>query len=423
MSDGDAAAAEVHAAIALSRTYGRTGDALAALEALHRRHPDDHRLAGLLGNLLRQSGHFARAYAIHDGLRERLPQDPAVLAAWAMSAATLALDQGEPLLFDLARRVEYPRQANKSVIVETAPLPLRLVGAEVSTDRVRLVASEALRQAPDTLPVIAVRLLRYMPFWFLACDDAPKGFAVFVDFGDGERSNDGPPRLAFSSNQPDVPLLPDPEFVASGGYRNLLPATGATRWAERRPVALWRGATSGVIDPGETIADLQRVRLVRMARRPEMAERLDAGFHAITNVERLDVDDRVTLEGMMRPFVPGSRYADWRYQVDVDGFSNAWSGMFLRLASGSPVLKVASRFGFRQWYYDRLIPGGNVVPVAADLSDLPDRIDHLRRDDVSARAIGDAGRALALSLSWRKEVEAGIGRAIEASAGRAALAL
>jgi hypothetical protein len=73
--------------------------------------------------------------------------------------------------------------------------------------------------------------------------------------------------------------------------------------------------------------------------------------------------------------------------------------------TGSAVLKVASRRGFRQWYYDRLVPWHNFVPVATDLSDLVDRHRWLMENDEAARNIGVAGRALALSMAPSSELE------------------
>jgi hypothetical protein len=67
-------------------------------------------------------------------------------------------------------------------------------------------------------------------------------------------------------------------------------------------------------------------------------------------------------------------------------------------------LKVASPFGFRQWYYDDLKPWINYVPVAADLSDLAENAVWLRTHDEHAELIGKRGRALAKSLTYRSEL-------------------
>ena len=108
----------------------------------------------------------------------------------------------------------------------------------------------------------------------------------------------------------------------------------------------------------------------------------------------------------MRNFVSPVETPNYRIQIDIDGNSNAWSGLFLKLLSGSPVIKVASSGGFRQWYYDRLEPFLNFVPVAADMSDLVEKAEWLLSHDREARAIGEAGRALAMSMSYESEFAA-----------------
>jgi len=98
---------------------------------------------------------------------------------------------------------------------------------------------------------------------------------------------------------------------------------------------------------------------------------------------------------------------NYKYQIDIDGFSSSWVGFFLKLLSGSPVLKVKSEFGYRQWYYRRLIPWVNYVPVATDLSDLVANVTILRSNAVLAESIGKMGRELALELTYEKQLEMG----------------
>ena len=59
---------------------------------------------------------------------------------------------------------------------------------------------------------------------------------------------------------------------------------------------------------------------------------------------------------------------------------------------------------FRQWYYERLKPWINFVPIAADMSDLTDKIAWLRDHDDAARAIGAQGQALVFSMDYEGEL-------------------
>ena len=104
----------------------------------------------------------------------------------------------------------------------------------------------------------------------------------------------------------------------------------------------------------------------------------------------------------------------YKYQIDIDGNTNSWPGLFQKLLTRSPVLKVASPRGYRQWYYDRLRPWVNFVPVAQDMSDLIEKILWLRSHDDAGRRIGEAGKALADSLDYEGEI-ARSGRVVTAA--------
>ncbi|MBV8399342.1 MAG: hypothetical protein JOZ17_11475, partial [Acetobacteraceae bacterium] len=94
----------------------------------------------------------------------------------------------------------------------------------------------------------------------------------------------------------------------------------------------------------------------------------------------------------------------YKYQIDVDGNVCAWDGLFQKLLTGSPVLKVASEFGYSQWYYDDLKPWFNFVPIEADISDLIDKVKWLGHHDEEAQQIGARGRELALALDYETEL-------------------
>jgi hypothetical protein len=215
--------------------------------------------------------------------------------------------------------------------------------------------------------------------------------------------------LAFCGRPPDSTLIPDPVFLFSRGYQKLIADIGAAAmpWEARRAVALWRGSPTGYRGSGSGILDLPRVRLCLLARGAEAAGFIDAG---LTGFAQVDGAARGDLEaaGLQRGFVPPERFGDWKYAIDIDGNSNAWAGLFQKLLSGAVVLKVDGEAGWRQWYYDRLSPFENYVPVAADMSDLAAKIRYLVYNDAYARRIGEAGRALALSMDVEREMAAGV---------------
>lgn len=214
------------------------------------------------------------------------------------------------------------------------------------------------------------------------------------------------PGLAMCDSRPGYFLVPCNAFVASRGYqaaRQLFTRSDAA-WESRAPLAFFRGATTGhPSDPTVGWRSLPRIGLCEIARsRPDL---FDAGISGIVGGTSAADSEAIAGSGLMRPFVPITDFNKYKYQIDIDGYSNAWPGFFQKLLTGGPVLKVASPRGFRQWYYDRLRPWINFVPVQSDMSDLVEKVTWLRNHDAAARAIGEQGQALALSLEYDRELK------------------
>ena len=158
-------------------------------------------------------------------------------------------------------------------------------------------------------------------------------------------------------------------------------------------MAFWRGTTSGSpTDRAVGWRSLPRIRLCEIA--AANAELIDAGITGISQITDPEAPADLASRNLMRQPVNPLTYLNYRYQIDIDGNSNAWE-IYLRLLSGSAVLKVASQLGYQQWYYDRLKPWTNFVPVDTNMADLVEKVTWLRDHDDAARKIGEAGRALA----------------------------
>ena len=208
--------------------------------------------------------------------------------------------------------------------------------------------------------------------------------------------------IAFCSNRPDNFLVPDIEYLFPGGHPGIRAQIDAhaRSWEERQPVAYWRGGTTGHWDWTDWHT-LPRIRLCEIA--AASGGLLDAGLSGIVQMEPR-IADEIKASGLFKGPVPMTRFADYRYLVDIDGNSNSWSGLFCRLYTGSTVLKVDSPFNFRLWFYDRLVPWFNYVPVASDMSDLVEKVTWLLRNDETAQDIGRRGRELAASLDHETEL-------------------
>ena len=225
------------------------------------------------------------------------------------------------------------------------------------------------------------------------------------------------PSIAYSSYRPDSCLVADSFFVRSGGYAEFrdIELSSLPPWSERLNVAIWRGAAHGHKLYREQNTKLapdwswhQRLHLCAVSRLPHIKNFMDAAITTYNSLpEGVSREQLDTLEFKRLP-IPKSDFARYKYIIDVDGFSNSWPGLFTALLTGACVLKIASAFGFKQWYYDRLVPWKNFVPVANDLEDLPERLEWVNTHDGMARQIGEAGRRLALSMSIDLELHVSV---------------
>jgi len=102
-------------------------------------------------------------------------------------------------------------------------------------------------------------------------------------------------------------------------------------------------------------------------------------------------------------FGPAKHFATWqqmakfKYLLALDGnsYATGYAGLLLL---GSPVFRHESPFPlFFEGKIDPVLRDGtDFVRVAADLSDLPDKVSALKKDDVRARRIGEQGAATAV---------------------------
>lgn len=209
--------------------------------------------------------------------------------------------------------------------------------------------------------------------------------------------------INFCSVIPDF-LVPDSLFISSGGYAAARDSYGkATPWEKREDRAYWRGTDTGAFRYRE-FAAAPRVVVAKLSHsHPEL---IDA---KITQVEIRPGWEAKTQfyqeNGLMGDAEPQSRILDFKYQIDIDGNTNSWSGLFLKLLTGAPVLKVESEMGFKQWYYHRLIPWHNYVPINSNADDLLEKLEWLRKNPTEAAKIGCAGRELALSITYDDAIE------------------
>jgi len=291
----------------------------------------------------------------------------------------------------------FPRSEWIVEIDPNCPMPLTAAQWEATSDHT------IISMSPETAATSAHRFSAVTPLIAESLIAGVRG-SVAINFNDCGIVSGG---LTFCDHRPDFPLIPDPDYIGTRGYEGSREwyANRSMPWEKRQPVAFWRGSTTGrLID--DSWHSLPRIRLCQIGRiQPDL---FDVG---VTRVHQLGdtAEAEIRAAGLFADYVPDSRLDEYQIHIDIDGNTNAWSGLFRKLLSGSPVLKVASESGFSQWYYDQLVPWENFVPVRADLSDLTEKAEWLLANQKMAANIGAAGQLLARSLEYDKE----LGRAVE----------
>jgi hypothetical protein len=253
-------------------------------------------------------------------------------------------------------------------------------------------------------PMLVQRLISYRAYfdalWRVLCDDpAFRSQSALLCVDDLPPPVWSAPVLSPSGSAPDHVLIPDSAFLSSGGYAHFhtMSKACARQWSERIPQAYWRGALTGVAATLDEALTLPRVRL---ARNPD--PRLNAAITSVSQYAMFEPSLSETLAawGVLQPREPEHCAFAYRWQVDIDGNSNSWPGLYLRLLTGGCVLKLMSPF--RQWYYDRLVDRVNVVMVEV-IAALPDVIAWCAENEPRTEEIGLAGQALAASMTIETE--------------------
>lgn len=307
------------------------------------------------------------------------------------------------VLFDATRiefRERFAREglAAPDITFEfSAELPFAYDSAiERDGHRLRLIFSASaphipIGQAPHRMPCYA--------YWLTLT--APSVRRLTVTMSDGNNPIAG--RFAPSTNLSRVTPLPDPYFFANRGFAALrtVAERETTAWRDRSDILVWRGAMTGT---GLWDAELALERPWLAAQRMQVCARL-------RDIPKTDVKfaytsrEEISIEAMARYGLAGAivREESWvtrKYAIDIDGHANTWQNLIARLHLGCCVLKVASQYDYRQWYYDRLQPWEHYVPVKADCSDLLEQLEWVRSNDAEAEQIAKRGQALARSLTW-----------------------
>jgi hypothetical protein len=213
--------------------------------------------------------------------------------------------------------------------------------------------------------------------------------SIFLGDAPLDRSYSG---IAMSSCSPSALLVPDAHYLMSFGYTTPLgiKCRSFEYSADRIGKVYWRGSLSGPFNLEKPMEN-QRFKFVyetinnpvmdaRITRIPEYHQRSLTPYLA-------------SLGNMFSPPEPFINNLNYNYAVDIDGHANSWDAFFLKLAAGLPILKIESKFGFRQWYYDDLVDGYNFISILSD--NMERRLaDVLSASKVQLQSLSRAARSL-----------------------------
>lgn len=216
------------------------------------------------------------------------------------------------------------------------------------------------------------------------------------------------PGVTFSTNNPSQFCLPDPVFISGLSYvqaRNNA-SVDMLPWKSRRPKVLWRGVSTGNRPfKGASWKELPRCRMCLLVQQYNRPDLFDIGISKIVQIWDNKEVEEIIDSGIMAPECRQSEFIKYQYAIDIDGNVNSWPGLFHKLIYGNVVLKIDNWDGSRQWYYDRLIPWKNFVPISYDMNELLDVVEWLIRKPHVSRAISENAKALAGSMIWENEIE------------------
>ncbi len=168
-----------------------------------------------------------------------------------------------------------------------------------------------------------------------------------------------------------------------GAYREY-PQITAVEWDKKKPIAVFRGSTTGAgttpqtnqrlnaFERGQENTDMLDVGITSWQLRPRKYE----GDPYMRTIERdsYPIANRLSLQ----------EQAEYKYILNLEGHVAAYR-LSYELSSGSVVLLADSKW--KIWYHDYLLPFVHYVPVAEDLSDLIDKIRWCRDNDERCKEI------------------------------------
>jgi hypothetical protein len=180
-------------------------------------------------------------------------------------------------------------------------------------------------------------------------------------------------------NDPYTKMIPDTDFLRFKGYVDLRKEINHNdiKWEDKKNIMFWRGGIHGFgYKEYDSEGRCQRQMLVDLK-----FEWLDAKPSYTTSKKEI---------------------LNYKYQIDIDGEVNAWSGLWWKLYSNSVVFKVNSHY--EQWYYNDMKEWEHYIPIKPDLSDIEEKYKWAIENDEKCKQIAENGKKFADQLTYENVI-------------------
>lgn len=186
-------------------------------------------------------------------------------------------------------------------------------------------------------------------------------------------------------------LFPDPltESFARRGRKKISRAKVKPRyyWKNKKEIAFWRGGTTGGDFLKDTWHQMPRTKLSLLTQ--YHPDKVDAGYTNY-NPMPLEVKEEMLKCLPLANWTSHKNHLRYKYLVIADGNTCTYPRYYLGLYSGSAVFKDETED--YQWFYKALKPYKHYVPLAADFSDLPEKVLWAKEHDNEVKQIAMEGQ-------------------------------
>jgi hypothetical protein len=169
------------------------------------------------------------------------------------------------------------------------------------------------------------------------------------------------------------------------------PKTFSMPWEKKKPIAVFRGASTGFGTTIETNPRLKIAYLSSIQKKDEIL--LDAGItdwnlrpRKIKHCSYLQTIEVDTLPFSLVPKLTPEQQSEFKYIVHIQGHVSAFR-LSLEMNMGSVILLVECPYTL--WFSQKLRPYEHFVPVKTDLSDLYEKIEWCKNNDDACRKMAE----------------------------------